>query len=471
MNFAGMLFNPMQSGSAQRREARLEEAKRETERSLRGLRRDRGQLEQKEKMLMAQIRDYAQRGEDSKARVVAKQLASYRSAWNRNLEAEVKLATKDQMMRADHRINRAEMEGIKRIRYANGENSLKTTKERTQRYITSMNEYELMEEMVNDAMNDIYSDDPADTTPVDIDDIVHEVTTKAQRAKEARKSAKERMPHFPSVNGLGEGVGYFINIQRYDDSAVGASIEVSTLEISVDMLKRQISEDAYAVAQLGLVGQGEDVVGRGIVKMFVVGYEDEEGAFRPFEFTESLKALGIRSGQTLLVKALNHPSYQCVKYFRPFSMRLFKIFLPFSVFNLARNPYRRFRRRFEGWYSLPKVTDRESSSDDGVCNAPNMVVGDRKLFAERIEGDRVVRECDARVASERWAGLENAAMAFAQQRETNESIDRVAGRSTATAAATLHSPATEERRSDIAHGTQVGRAESLKLSMGNRDGY
>ena len=67
-------------------------------------------------------------------------------------------------------------------------------------------------------------------------------------------------------------------------------ILVPTLEISVDMLKRLILKDRFAIKALGPLDH----------RCFRVGHY-ENGLFSPLAQSESLKSLGIEPGQTLYI--------------------------------------------------------------------------------------------------------------------------------------------------------------------------
>lgn len=77
------------------------------------LKKDRRDLEKKERELMAQLRNLEKNGEHYKARLVAKQIASYRAISDRNFEADTLITTRAQTMLSDHIVNRSEVEAIK----------------------------------------------------------------------------------------------------------------------------------------------------------------------------------------------------------------------------------------------------------------------------------------------------------------------------------------------------------------------
>ncbi|KAJ3210705.1 hypothetical protein HDU67_005080, partial [Dinochytrium kinnereticum] len=139
-----------------RREDRLKDAKTNADRCCRELQRDRTGLERKEKNLLAQVRYFASRGDLHKARVVAKQIAHFRSAADRNFEGSVMISTRAQLMMSNHKVNRAEVEAIKGIRYANIEEDITSTAGREHKYAQRMAVFEEMESIMNDGLDDVY---------------------------------------------------------------------------------------------------------------------------------------------------------------------------------------------------------------------------------------------------------------------------------------------------------------------------
>lgn len=92
----------------------------------------------------------------------------------------------------------------------------------------------------------------------------------------------------------------------------GATIMIPTLEMSVDMLKRQISQDFFIVKQLkiGINARPAFDAALGNVVPFKLGKlvdsESQNGdgqrrKFVNFDFTESLKSLKIENGDTVWI--------------------------------------------------------------------------------------------------------------------------------------------------------------------------
>lgn len=62
------------------------------------------------------------------------------------------------MMRSDAQINRAEIEAIKGIRYANLSDTVESVKRREEKYSMLMSEFSEMETILNEGMDEIYDD-------------------------------------------------------------------------------------------------------------------------------------------------------------------------------------------------------------------------------------------------------------------------------------------------------------------------
>ncbi|KAL2919865.1 hypothetical protein HK105_200782 [Polyrhizophydium stewartii] len=90
--FAPSLISP----SLHRREERIKTARRDTQRTMRELRRDRADLERRERELMAQLRTLVKRGEYNKANLLARQIAMYRNLSDKNFERSVSIQTEIQ---------------------------------------------------------------------------------------------------------------------------------------------------------------------------------------------------------------------------------------------------------------------------------------------------------------------------------------------------------------------------------------
>ncbi|KAJ3083472.1 hypothetical protein HK102_001055 [Quaeritorhiza haematococci] len=145
-------------GPMKRRDSRLKEAQNNAERCQRYLRRDRFELERQERIVLDKIKALALKGDLGRAKMLAQQAAQYRAVADRNFAGSVMIETRAQLMVSNHKINRAEVEAIKGIRYANIEESRQTVYERQQKYAEKLAEAEDMEELMNEGMDDIYEE-------------------------------------------------------------------------------------------------------------------------------------------------------------------------------------------------------------------------------------------------------------------------------------------------------------------------
>ena len=98
--------------------------------------------------------------------------------------------------------------------------------------------------------------------------------------------------------------------EDYDGLQREISVPIPSLDISIDMLKRTISQNASAVKFLGLNSSksfiGDSLLGN--TKSFAIGYKDEEGDFCPFDSdpSSSLGCCGIANGQYIWIHVDDH---------------------------------------------------------------------------------------------------------------------------------------------------------------------
>ncbi|KAJ3221569.1 hypothetical protein HK099_003384 [Clydaea vesicula] len=175
-----------------RRDTRLDTARTNAARCEKELRKDRKDLEKKERELMTKIRNLERRGEHYKARVVAGQIAQYRAIGDRNFEAETLIQTRAQVMVSDHKVNRAEVEAIKGIKHANLEENHHTVGRREYKYAARMNEYEDMEVIMNSGMDDIY--DEAEEAKPKFKHVNSEVDSILREVFSGKKECYDRKP-------------------------------------------------------------------------------------------------------------------------------------------------------------------------------------------------------------------------------------------------------------------------------------
>jgi hypothetical protein len=159
--------------------------------------------------------------------------------------------------------------------------------------------------IVTEGLDDVYEESgvyhrPHDAYIYDVDTII----------KEALDSGKKK-EYLMSRHNLDLGKGkLLIHVRRFcpDNPSihdVGASIQIPTLQISIDMLKRELTKDPHAIKQLGLSSSESPIHDAlfGTTKSFTLGHLSH-GRFTSLDFTMSLKELGFRNGQEIYV-ALN----------------------------------------------------------------------------------------------------------------------------------------------------------------------
>ncbi|KAJ3045380.1 hypothetical protein HDV00_010250 [Rhizophlyctis rosea] len=332
------------------RDARLREARVNADRLQREMRRDRLDLERKERLLLSQLRMFANKGDIYKAKLIARQIADYRTAADRNFTGSVMIDTRAQLMVSDHIVNRAEVEAIKGIRHANVRENLQTFMAREKKYDERLDLYETMESIMNEGMDEVYEwADEQRRRPThfeqEMDSIVRQgLDSKHKREyidRDALSGLRRKIqlnicvfdPHHPpsskqvhqsSPRYLPYTTPTLPSTKDLINGFAGATLPIPTLDLSVDMLKRLLTKDSFAIRQLGLGETVKSVYDAvlGAAKPFQVGmvvmkslghmegggcdHAHEGGSgevkFVPFSFTESLKNLGLRSGDVVWVK-------------------------------------------------------------------------------------------------------------------------------------------------------------------------
>ncbi|KAI8912309.1 hypothetical protein DFJ77DRAFT_467719 [Powellomyces hirtus] len=347
-----------------RRDRRLREARVNADRTQRELRRDRNDLERKERHLLSQLRTHAAKGDIHKAKCLAHQVSHYRVASDRNFEAAVMIDTRAQLMVSNHVVNRAEVEAIKGIRHANQEETLKTVQKRQMKYDKRLDLYETMEDIMNEGMDEVY--EWGETHRPRPTDFIQEADGVLRQGADPRWGREYFERDSAFINGGPESQskdssGLHINLRlftgspndrltpltlkspRHTDGTLygtsvsattttpGAAVNIPTLDISVDMLHRILSKDAHAVRSLGLQSQRHgnrsdpwkgsvyDTI-FGTARAFRVGEiaagrtdgtaPAAEGKYKfvPWDFVESLRALGVRNGHVIWVQPLASPT-------------------------------------------------------------------------------------------------------------------------------------------------------------------
>ncbi|KAI9146057.1 hypothetical protein BKA69DRAFT_1047158 [Paraphysoderma sedebokerense] len=296
------------------RDQRIKEAKNFADRSCqRDLTRDRSYLERKEAKLLADIKRHALKGDLHGARLLAKQIAIYRRISERNFEASVSIATKMQMMSSNHKVNQAEMEAVKGISYANANRTVFGVEMKEQKAAMKMEEFETMEDIMNEGMDEIYNLDWADPSQegassssnkiksatvyeIEIDSIMNQ----ALDPKRSREYFNYHMDDTSKTKAKRA-----LHFHLLDSPTTSCTIYIDTLDLSVDMVKRAICKDPFAIQQLNLHIPNPNAKGKasalvGAAKPFAIG-KLVDGEFHALCISASLKGEGVRSGDVLYI--------------------------------------------------------------------------------------------------------------------------------------------------------------------------
>ncbi|KAJ3288988.1 hypothetical protein HDU79_004406 [Rhizoclosmatium sp. JEL0117] len=347
------------------RDGRLKEARQNVDRCNRTLARDRNDLERKERQLMAQIRHFAAKGDLVKARIAARQISHYRQASDRNYESSAMIQTRAQLMVSNHKINQAKIEALKGSRYADMYDSIETVASREMKYAHMMGVQEEMERIMNEGMDDVYETaeelikkrdyfdleteailkqaldpkqyngrlytDPATTTSsTQSNSTLQKITihfklynpsasTQSLNPDPTTTTSNTLLSRFPDTPNTNPQHSQDFDVTPLStpiltskplpppnnpSKPIGASLKITTLDLSIDMLKRLMIRDAYLLAQLRLQATKKsmyDVV-LGSSRSFRVGWVNAEtGAFEEFDFVKSLKECGVGEGGVVWV--------------------------------------------------------------------------------------------------------------------------------------------------------------------------
>lgn len=123
---------------------------------------------------MKQVKGYALKGEVHKARLLAQQIARFRAVADRNFASSVMISTEAQLMYSTNKVNKAQVENITGINWANSHHSMSKVQMGHMQTAKKLNDFEMLEGMselvllavihyerywrnaVNEGMDDIY---------------------------------------------------------------------------------------------------------------------------------------------------------------------------------------------------------------------------------------------------------------------------------------------------------------------------
>ncbi|KAI8928759.1 hypothetical protein BC831DRAFT_447264 [Entophlyctis helioformis] len=267
------------SPSMFRREERMTVARKDTQRNLRDLRRDRSELERHEKQLMAQLRMFVKKGDFPKANLLAKQIALYRNLADKNFERGVAIETEIQVLLSNHKINRAHAESIKGIRHSNMEQTLESARDKELKYQRRMEECEAIEAIMNEGFEDVYDlveirKERPGRFVSQVEDVFREALSSPGSTVHREHYASSEADEGQAFNGR-----VCLGVRNYksltESGGESANVYIPTLDISVDMLKQLIIRDKRALRLLGLdADRSCDFVVGGLVRF----ENDEYGA-------------------------------------------------------------------------------------------------------------------------------------------------------------------------------------------------
>ncbi|KAJ3269861.1 hypothetical protein HDV01_000867 [Terramyces sp. JEL0728] len=255
------------------REGRLKVSRRDSERCVRELKRDRTELERKEKQLMQNLRHQLKTGDLPKAQMIAKQLQCFRNISDKNFERSIYIQTQAQIRFSNHMINQATIESIKGLRFANKRETFETVSKRDKKYKYEKNMQDAMENIMNESFEEVFEElDAEGHTPLYGD---------------AQLEAIYKEALDPNMTLLGKRIRIYLKIFQKDSAdTLEAALTIPTTELSSDMLKRHIFNDKSVIRQLGL-NRGQTI------QLGTLGLEGNDRFFCAFSAADSLKDQGV----------------------------------------------------------------------------------------------------------------------------------------------------------------------------------
>ncbi|KAJ3319752.1 hypothetical protein HDV06_005953 [Boothiomyces sp. JEL0866] len=289
------LMQQFQSLSMKDREGRLKVARRDSERCVRELKRDRTELERKEKQLMQNLRHQLKVGDLPKAQMIAKQLQCFRNISDKNFERSIYIQTQSQIRFSNHKINQATIESIKGLRFANKKETLDSITKRDKKYKYEKNIQEAMENIMNESFEEVFDElDEESNTHIYGDAQLEAIYREALDPKLTVRDYTMNQ-NDPLDKLLGRRVRIFLRLFRNGEAnTVEAGITIPTTELSSDMLKRHIFNDKAVVRQLGL-NRGQSI------QLGTVALQGNDRCFVAFSAADSLKDQGIENDSVVWI--------------------------------------------------------------------------------------------------------------------------------------------------------------------------
>ncbi|KAI3642053.1 hypothetical protein MP228_011608 [Amoeboaphelidium protococcarum] len=331
----GGIFNvsSVNSTSMRLRDRRLKDAKVHADKNQRELARDRMALERKEKTMLAECKRLLKKGDLVSAQLVAQQIQKFRSLQHRNLTHSCNLELKTQTLISDHKVNQAEVEGVKAWSYANAYETFGGLERRENRMGMRSGAIDHFEDSLRGCVDGLLEEDgvgDVDDGPqyqsgggADMEMLGAKMKKMELQAIMAQALGKEKRTYFnqpevvapysliiKSLDQTSDDEGVIVVLNDISKSAQSGNsapekpFSVSTFKI--DDLKRKIVADSYVSGQLDLCWTPSEQVQKdnqiGTVKPFKIGkLNGGTNEFEPLKFNATLEQLSIKDGDTLYV--------------------------------------------------------------------------------------------------------------------------------------------------------------------------
>lgn len=138
------------------RNEKLKTAKSNVIRCQRDLKRDRTQLDKKEKSLMIQLKNFASKGDLVKAKMIARQIALYRRISDKNFERDLSMDLQVRTMTSNHKIHKAQIECLRGIQFTTAGSFAQDMMRKDQKYIELAQVQQDIESILLAGMDEIY---------------------------------------------------------------------------------------------------------------------------------------------------------------------------------------------------------------------------------------------------------------------------------------------------------------------------
>ena len=167
----------------------------------------------------------------------------------------------------------------------------------------------ILQQAMNNGRRRVYTQAPADGgAGVGEDESSSSSAADGGNGHQQAKSSSSPMP--PHMLYYSHEPPFVLNVKLVDRPSVGASITLSQTPLdpvpfsptlaTIDMVKRKLIQDSFAVSQLNLYAPN------GLIRPFQIGrIQSTTGDFLPFDFSETVTSAGLQSGSSVFVKVNN----------------------------------------------------------------------------------------------------------------------------------------------------------------------